>query len=62
MDDFDHELNGPQIRNVFVSAMALARELDEKVCLQDFKEVVSITRGFQKSLMKETVRARQRNE
>lgn len=62
VDDFDEELNGRQIRNVFSSAMALARERDEKVSLKDFKQVVRATREFQKYLMEETVKARQRNE
>ncbi len=62
MDDFDEELNGRQIRNVFSSAMALARQRDEKVCLKDFKDVVKVTREFQKYLMEESVKARQRME
>ena len=33
IDNFDEELNGRQIRNVFSSARALARERHEKVCL-----------------------------
>ena len=62
IDDFDQELNGRQIRNVFSSAMALARERNEKVCLQDFKQVVKVTREFQKYLMEESLKARQRVE
>ncbi len=62
MDDFDEELNGRQIRNVFSSAMALARAREEKVCLKDFKDVVKVTREFQKYLMEESVKARQRME
>ncbi len=59
IDEFDEELNGRQIRNVFSSAMALARERNEKVTVKDFKTVVKVTREFQKYLMEESVKARQ---
>lgn len=62
IDDFDEELNGRQVRNVFSSAMALARERNEKVALKDFRQVVKVTREFQKYLMEESVKARQRME
>ena len=62
IDEFDEELNGRQIRNVFSSAMALARERDDKVRLVDFKKTVKVTREFQKYLMEESVKARQRME
>ena len=62
INEFDEELNGRQIPNVFSSAMALARERNEKVCLKDFKQVVKVTREFQKYLMEESVKARQRME
>ena len=61
-DDFEEEFNGRQIRNVFASAMALAREHKRKVCVGDFRQAVKVTRDFQKYLMEESIKARQRQE
>lgn len=62
IDEFDKELNGRQIRNVFSSALALARERNDKVTLKDFKQVVKVTGEFQKYLMEESVLARKHME
>lgn len=59
IDDFEEKFNGRQIRNVFSSAMALARDRNEKVTVKDFKDVVKITKEFQGYLEKETWKARE---
>ncbi|KAL9126196.1 MAG: hypothetical protein Q9217_004725 [Psora testacea] len=62
IDDFDEDLNGRQIRNVFSSAMALARDRKEKVCVKDFRQVVKVIREFQKYLVEQSFKARQQVE
>ena len=64
MDDVVEEnpFNGRQIRNIFSSALALAREHKRKVRVDDFKKVVKVTREFQSYLQEQSIRARQYNE
>ncbi|KAL9012908.1 MAG: hypothetical protein Q9180_009059, partial [Flavoplaca navasiana] len=61
-DVFDENFNGRQIRNVFSSALALAREHKRKVRVDDFKKVVKVTKEFQSYLREQSFMARQRNE
>ncbi|KAL8647692.1 MAG: hypothetical protein Q9210_005401 [Variospora velana] len=60
--DFDENFNGRQIRNVFSSALALAREEKRKVLVSDFKKVVKVTKEFQNYLREQSIVARQKNE
>ena len=62
IDDFDENFNGRQIRNVFSSALALAREDKRKVKVEDFKKVVKVTKEFQGYLREQSFVARQKNE
>ncbi|KAL8650961.1 MAG: hypothetical protein Q9226_004928 [Calogaya cf. arnoldii] len=60
--EFDENFNGRQIRNVFSSALALAREHKRKVRVEDFKKVVKVTKEFQGYLQEQSYKARQKNE
>ncbi|KAI4251386.1 MAG: hypothetical protein L6R35_007611, partial [Caloplaca aegaea] len=60
--EFDETFNGRQIRNVFSSALALAREEKRNVLVSDFKKVVKVTKEFQHYLRDQSLLAREKNE
>ncbi|KAI4136448.1 MAG: hypothetical protein LQ341_005610 [Variospora aurantia] len=60
--EFDENFNDRQIRNVFSSALALAREEKRKVLVSDFKKVVKVTKEFQHYLRDQSLLAREKNE
>ncbi|KAI4274783.1 MAG: hypothetical protein L6R35_006313 [Caloplaca aegaea] len=60
--DFDETFNGRRVRNVFSSALALAREEGRNVLVSDLKKVVKVTKEFQHYLRDQSLLAREKNE
>jgi AAA+ superfamily predicted ATPase len=58
------DLNGRQIRNIVTSALSLARvnKKDELLTEKHLKEVLNVTKEFQKQLDSITIEARSTNE